>query len=79
MPDCPNRSFIGLLKNASRPVRLQTYTVYGSRIYVKSEQEVGISGQLQHPHLRDPLTALFLVPFQNVAQIVAQKLPYPAR
>ena len=51
-----------LPKNGSRPVRLQTLTVSGDRIYPKPKREVDISGQLQETHRQDPLTSLQKLP-----------------
>ena len=44
-----------LLKNGSRPVKLQTLTVLWDRIYGKPKQDVAVSGGLLHAHARDPL------------------------
>src|SRR5262250_2162156 len=44
-----------LLKNGSRPVKLQTLTVLWGRIYGKPKQDVAVSGGLLHAHARDPL------------------------
>ena len=46
-----------LLKNGSRPVKLQTLTVLWDRIFGKPKQEIGVSGGLLHAHTRDPLLA----------------------
>ena len=46
-----------LLKNGSRPVKLQTLTVLWDRIFGKAKQEIGVSGGLLHSHIRDPLLA----------------------
>lgn len=46
-----------LLKNGSRPVKLQTLTVLWDRVYGKPKQEIGVSGGLLHAHTRDPLLA----------------------
>ena len=46
-----------LLKNGSRPVKLQTLTVLWDRIYGKPKQEIGVSGGLVHAHTRDPRLA----------------------
>src|SRR5215471_17507733 len=42
-----------LLKNGSRPVKLQTLTVLWDRIYGRPKQDVAISGGLLHAHARD--------------------------
>jgi hypothetical protein len=46
-----------LLKNGSRPVKLQTLTVLWDRIYGKPKQDVSVSGGLIHAHTRDPFLA----------------------
>jgi hypothetical protein len=46
-----------LLKNGSRPVKLQTLTVLWDRIFGKPKQDVSVSGGLVHAHTRDPLLA----------------------
>ena len=46
-----------LLKNGSRPVKLQTLTVLWDRIFGKPKQEIGVSGGLLHAHTRDPRLA----------------------
>jgi hypothetical protein len=46
-----------LLKNGSRPVKLQTLTVLWDRIYGKPKQDVSVSGGLVHAHVRDPFLA----------------------
>jgi hypothetical protein len=46
-----------LLKNGSRPVKLQTLTALWDRIYGKPKQDVSVSGGILHAHTRDPLLA----------------------
>jgi hypothetical protein len=46
-----------LLKNGSRPVKLQTLTVLWDRIFGKPKQDVSVSGGLVHAHTRDPFLA----------------------
>jgi hypothetical protein len=46
-----------LLKNGSRPVKLQTLTVLWDRIFGKPKQDVSVSGGLVHAHVRDPFLA----------------------
>lgn len=46
-----------LLKNGSRPVKLQTLTVFWDRIFGKPKQDVSVSGGLVHAHTRDPFLA----------------------
>src|SRR5262245_45984051 len=46
-----------LLKNGSRPVKLQTLTVLWDRIYGKPKQETNVTGGLLHTHTRDPRLA----------------------
>jgi hypothetical protein len=46
-----------LLKNGSRPVKLQTLTVLWDRVYGKPKQDVSVSGGLVHAHTRDPFLA----------------------
>jgi hypothetical protein len=46
-----------LLKNGSRPVKLQTLTVLWDRIFGKPKQDVSVSGGLLHAHTRDPFLA----------------------
>ena len=46
-----------LLKNGSRPVKLQTLSVLWDRIFGKPKQEIGVSGGLLHAHTRDPRLA----------------------
>ncbi len=46
-----------LLKNGSRPVKLQTLTVLWDRIFGKPKQDVSVSGGLLHTHTRDPFLA----------------------
>jgi hypothetical protein len=42
-----------LLKNGSRPVKLQTLTVLWDRIYGRPKQEMNVSGGMVHTHTRD--------------------------
>jgi hypothetical protein len=46
-----------LLKNGSRPVKLQTLTVLWDRVYGKPKQEMSVSGGMIHTHTRNPLLA----------------------
>jgi hypothetical protein len=46
-----------LLKNGSRPVKLQTLTVLWDRVFGKPKQDVSVSGGLVHAHTRDPFLA----------------------
>jgi hypothetical protein len=46
-----------LLKNGSRPVKLQTLTVLWDRIFGKPKQDVSVSGAFVHAHTRDPFLA----------------------
>jgi hypothetical protein len=58
-----------LLKNGSRPVKLQTLTVLWDRIYGKPKQEMSVSGGLLHAHTRDPrLTELSTEALEELAR-----------
>ena len=46
-----------LLKNGSRPVKLQTMTVLWDRIFGRPKQDASVSGGIVHAHTRDPLLA----------------------
>ena len=71
-----------LLKNGSRPVKLQTLTVLWDRIYGKPKQEIGVSGGLLHAHTRDPrLAAMPKEALEALAKAyddVLVKYPLPA-
>jgi len=58
-----------LLKNGSRPVKLQTLTVLWDRIYGKPKQEMSVAGGLLHTHTRDPrLTELSTEALEELAR-----------
>jgi hypothetical protein len=58
-----------LLKNGSRPVKLQTLTVLWDRIYGKPKQEMSVAGGLLHTHTRDPrLTSLSTESLEELAR-----------